>query len=278
MKTKLVEYLLQQAQWRDMKASEYPEDHRNAACAHALADAAREIESWPEDDPRLVKLEAYQPWDVFMPDDSATRLISRHGFDKLRFGVLCPPVSAGRWSRSSSRLKRVIATCARSSSKEATIVVDGAERLVRAIGVVERRHEAAVGSEDDVVDETQAFRLLLSGLDLDDEALLLQAELHFRGALLGLVEPDEVPTFSTTTMRAWVEGFLVGDGVRAGSGQVRADAGGRPMIVCQKAVLLQPSGGGRRAQLGGPPDRAAAWIKRGRILTSSVSFRVDPVG
>lgn len=84
MKAKLVEYLLEQATWREEKAAEYPEDQRNAASARALQAAASDVDSRTEDDLRLVQLDTLQRayrMDVFSPGEDSRRLIARFGFD-----------------------------------------------------------------------------------------------------------------------------------------------------------------------------------------------------
>jgi hypothetical protein len=91
MQTMLVEYLLEQARWRDEKGADWPDDSRNAKSAEALVAAAREVDDLPADDPRLAQLDALQrPYglDVFSPGEDARRLISRYGFDPA-------PASAG---------------------------------------------------------------------------------------------------------------------------------------------------------------------------------------
>lgn len=46
----------EQAEWRHMKAIEYPEDDRNARAADTLARYAVEVEALADDEPRLVRL------------------------------------------------------------------------------------------------------------------------------------------------------------------------------------------------------------------------------
>ena len=52
----LVQSIEASADWRERKAEEYPGDARNATCAAALAQAAREVAALPADYPRLVTL------------------------------------------------------------------------------------------------------------------------------------------------------------------------------------------------------------------------------
>ncbi len=82
MRDKFVEYLRNQARWRAMKADEYPEDARNAASSFALYRLADHVARLPEDDPRLIRMDA-QDWpdlDVFAPGERAGAIIGRVGF------------------------------------------------------------------------------------------------------------------------------------------------------------------------------------------------------
>ena len=47
------------AAWRQKKAREYRDDRRNIDASLQLADLARELSAIPEDDPRLIEIEAY---------------------------------------------------------------------------------------------------------------------------------------------------------------------------------------------------------------------------
>ena len=79
----LVSSLEGSADWRQRKAEEYPGDARNATCAAALAQAAREVAALPADDPRLVTLERLphdeEAWDSYSEVENL--IIARHGFD-----------------------------------------------------------------------------------------------------------------------------------------------------------------------------------------------------
>jgi hypothetical protein len=80
----VVAYLNDQADWRDRKAAEYPEDARNARSAAALRELAGYVETLPDDDDKLAALMEVQErydLDVFAPDEEAARMISRVGFD-----------------------------------------------------------------------------------------------------------------------------------------------------------------------------------------------------
>ena len=79
----LVQSLESSADWRERKAEEYPDDARNATCAAALAQAAREVAALPDDDPRLVTLERLphdeEAWGSYSEVENL--IIARHGFD-----------------------------------------------------------------------------------------------------------------------------------------------------------------------------------------------------
>jgi hypothetical protein len=78
------------ANWRAMKAVEYPDDSRNETSRIALEVAAREVVPLPDDDPRLVRLAMF--WQAVASDDEdrildhyleeKSRLIGRHGFGR----------------------------------------------------------------------------------------------------------------------------------------------------------------------------------------------------
>jgi len=86
-KDKLVNYFIDQANWRDGKAEEYPEDARNAVAAGGLRELAAYVAALPDDDQRLVMLAALDPLDadtpfndVFLAGEEAGRLASRFRF------------------------------------------------------------------------------------------------------------------------------------------------------------------------------------------------------
>jgi hypothetical protein len=54
----LAEELFSTAVWREGKADEYPDDHRNLPAAVHLADLARQILALPDDDPRILRMES----------------------------------------------------------------------------------------------------------------------------------------------------------------------------------------------------------------------------
>jgi hypothetical protein len=78
----LVERLRDQAEWRAMKAAEYPEDPRNASWSARLGKLAEWLETLPSDTPDLVRLD--HVWgrygddlDVLMVGEECGRLTSR---------------------------------------------------------------------------------------------------------------------------------------------------------------------------------------------------------
>jgi hypothetical protein len=76
------------ANWRGLKADEYPDDTRNAASRVALEVAARDVATLPDDDPRLVLIASFHEEAArsenrhayFTEYTEADRLIGRHGF------------------------------------------------------------------------------------------------------------------------------------------------------------------------------------------------------
>lgn len=95
-RTELLDRITAQAQWRDEKAREYPDDVRNSQSADSLRQLARHLGNIPVSDPLWVRY--YRAWDQLADDDgealhSANELES----DELRtygfydFGIdLCP--------------------------------------------------------------------------------------------------------------------------------------------------------------------------------------------
>jgi hypothetical protein len=77
-------YLREQADWRELKAEQYPEDQRNAQCAAGLRDLADHVDGLAEDDERIVVLSVAIPEgsDRFSPGEEASRLISRYRFSR----------------------------------------------------------------------------------------------------------------------------------------------------------------------------------------------------
>jgi len=87
----LAEYLRNQARWRAEKADEYPDDDRNARSAAALTALATHVEALPESDESLLSLTAMHEMqgghiDVYSPSEMGNHVISRFGFDRVRFG------------------------------------------------------------------------------------------------------------------------------------------------------------------------------------------------
>lgn len=86
-------YLREQAQWRETKAEEYPDDERNARCAQALGLLAAHVESEPDAHPALLALESmnlHSGTGVFSPSEEGGRMISRFGFDRPPRGLGWP--------------------------------------------------------------------------------------------------------------------------------------------------------------------------------------------
>ena len=83
VRARLAAYLRQEAQWRDGKAVDYPDDPRNARSAETLRALADHGDGLPEDDADFRALEAIQEryaLGVFAPGEEAERLISKLGF------------------------------------------------------------------------------------------------------------------------------------------------------------------------------------------------------
>jgi hypothetical protein len=85
MKDRLAAYFIDQAEWRDRKAEEYPDDHRNAQSAAGLRELAAYVAMLPDDDERLRMLAALDPLEgdnlvPFMPGEEAGRMASRFRF------------------------------------------------------------------------------------------------------------------------------------------------------------------------------------------------------
>ena len=78
----IVNYLLAQAEWREQKAVEYPDDNRNAQSAACLRSLAAYILGRTGDDKALRELATLAVRDgMFMPFTEGAWLISRFGFD-----------------------------------------------------------------------------------------------------------------------------------------------------------------------------------------------------
>jgi len=80
VKETLAEEFLRQAEWRDQKAGEYPDDPRNARAAEGLRGLAEYVRNLPDDDPRLRRLA--EAWSSPDPVDGAAQLL----LDKYGFG------------------------------------------------------------------------------------------------------------------------------------------------------------------------------------------------
>jgi hypothetical protein len=103
------------AEWRRMKAEQYPDDVRNLSCALALEAAAVEIRALPGDDPQLAHLADVLD-DVWQVDDDDLvsalfeewdRLIGRHGFAfSDSTSSLLGALSEGAWEKLYSYAER----------------------------------------------------------------------------------------------------------------------------------------------------------------------------
>ena len=83
----VADYFRDQANWRDRKADEYPDDERNMRCATGLRDLASHVESLPDDDERLLILRARgaddwaaDPLPVWTPGEEGAWLGARFRF------------------------------------------------------------------------------------------------------------------------------------------------------------------------------------------------------
>lgn len=78
----IVNYLLEQAAWREQKAVEYPDDSRNAQSVACLRSLAAYVRGRTEDDEVLSELATLAVRDgMFMPFTEGAWLISRFGYD-----------------------------------------------------------------------------------------------------------------------------------------------------------------------------------------------------
>ncbi len=80
---RLVDYLYEQARWRDLNAEEHPEDDRNRRSADGLRALASHVHGLRDDDERLYVLAALDcDLDTaFRPGAEAERLTRRYLFD-----------------------------------------------------------------------------------------------------------------------------------------------------------------------------------------------------
>ena len=82
----LSDYFVSQAEWREHKAAEHPDDLRNARAARGLRDVASYVRELPGDDPRLSAIavanhDQNAPDDVLYPGEEASHMASRFRFD-----------------------------------------------------------------------------------------------------------------------------------------------------------------------------------------------------
>lgn len=85
LKQALANYFWGQTQWRQQKAEEYPDDHRNARSALGLEELAQWVQGLDDTDPRLRTLAALDWWhegdEVFPVGEESGRVASRYRFD-----------------------------------------------------------------------------------------------------------------------------------------------------------------------------------------------------
>jgi len=81
----LIRDLEARSRWRTQRAASHPGDDRDTRSAEALAQAARDVEAMPDDDPRLVHLAAFYAAAtdkaILSFLDVQNRIMSRHGYD-----------------------------------------------------------------------------------------------------------------------------------------------------------------------------------------------------
>ena len=78
----LAEAVKGQAEWRQRKAEEYPDDRRNARAAEALEGLAAHVLTLPDDDDRLRNLTMLVGGrDIFVFGQQASQALGRFGFD-----------------------------------------------------------------------------------------------------------------------------------------------------------------------------------------------------
>lgn len=79
--TTLAEYFRAQAEWREQKASEYPDDQRNAQSAAALRSLAEFVET---DERAAESVKALEPFEydtgVFQGGEQVNREVARYGY------------------------------------------------------------------------------------------------------------------------------------------------------------------------------------------------------
>ncbi len=85
-KDRLAAYFASQAEWREHKAEEYPDDTRNERSAAGLRALAEHVQGLPARDERLVLLAVLDPLPVddiapFTPGEEGARLASRFRFN-----------------------------------------------------------------------------------------------------------------------------------------------------------------------------------------------------
>ena len=91
------DYLIEQARWRETRAVEYPEDHRNSQSAEGLRDAAEEVLMQSKRDPDynvvVVVAEAHEGYDTEPLAFTPTR--EGVGWDASQFRFNDPGESIG---------------------------------------------------------------------------------------------------------------------------------------------------------------------------------------
>jgi hypothetical protein len=79
----IADYFLEQARWRDERAAEHPEDHRNSQSAAGLSELAKYVLALPDDDERIIDLTTLATREgVFMPFQEGSRITGRFRFGR----------------------------------------------------------------------------------------------------------------------------------------------------------------------------------------------------
>jgi hypothetical protein len=79
VRTMLAEDFETTADWREAKATEYPEDYRNLRAAEGLRSLAAYVRALPDDDPRLLAIDSVLSsgqFDITTPN----MMLSKYGF------------------------------------------------------------------------------------------------------------------------------------------------------------------------------------------------------
>lgn len=82
-RTLLAGHMKDQAEWRTQKADEHPGDRRNSASAAALLSLSAQIETLPDEDPRLQRLDRIVTLcgGVLPLGEQSSSMVSRYGFN-----------------------------------------------------------------------------------------------------------------------------------------------------------------------------------------------------